>query len=376
MIPRVLWLPSLPSEGGLSMDRYWKELEAQQRVHPAPGLSIRAALPQMKGETRRTSRFDRFWQKYIRYPVRVRWQSAGADLVHVLDHAMTRLLRNVPARVRKIVTVHDLAPLVAADSSLSVAQRERFRQTVLRLREADLILSDSTHTARDVVEHLGCDERRIRVLPLGANLAQFGTPQAAPLPDWKARFDGRKVVMSVGSAGERKNLKMLPGLLGQLQAGGWPVSLVRVGDDLPAAVADELRAVLGEKGMVELGKVSAEHLAGAYQRATLLVFPSFLEGFGLPVLEAMAAGCPVVCSNVSSLPEVGGEAALYFDPRDTGAAVSQTARLLQDEALRRDRIQAGREWSARFSWEAHSAALTDIYHETLAAAPCSPIKNR
>jgi alpha-1,3-rhamnosyl/mannosyltransferase len=202
---------------------------------------------------------------------------------------------------------------------------------------------------------------------MGADLAQAGTPQPEPLPDWNDRFAGRRVVISVGSTPERKNLAALPGFFAKLRQDGWPVALVRAGDALPKPLAAELRDVLGEGGLVELGKVSTERLSGAYQRADFLIFPSRLEGFGLPVLEAMAAGCPVVCSNAASLPEVGGDAALYFDPDDVAAAASQAELLLGREEYRQDRIRVGLQWSRNFSWQTHFARLTAIYREMLGA---------
>ena len=260
--------------------------------------------------------------------------------------------------------MHDLAPL-RIPGDLTVAQQERFRRSVGYLRQADLLLADSTHTARDAADLLGCAPDRIRTLPMGVNLAQLSTPQPAPLSDWDRHFAGRRIIVSVGSTPQRKNLEALPAFLGRLKQAGWPVSLVRVGDPLPGALAAELRGVLDEDGLIELGKVSPEGLAGAYQRAALLIFPSRLEGFGLPVLEAMAAGCPVVCSNASSLPEVGGEAALYFAPDDIAAAVSHAEQLLGQEEYRQNCIRAGLEWSGRFSWRAHFDSLLVFYQELL-----------
>ena len=361
---QILWLPCLPSAGSLSMDRYWIELDHRRRDQTPADLRINSALPRPPARTQRRDRLTRFWEKYLWYPWWTRRRAAGMDLVHVLDHAYANLLREVPAGTIKVATVHDLAPL-REPGGLTAGQQRRFRRAVATLCQADLVLADSHHTARDVVELLGCDEARIRVFPLGADLAQFHAPQPSPLPDWEARLAGRHAIISVGSTAERKNLALLPDFFRRLQAAGWPVTLVRIGDELPAPLARELREVLGDE-LLELGKVSAEHLAGAYQRAALLIFPSRLEGFGLPVLEAMAAGCPVVCSNASSLPEVGGDAALYFDPDDAAAAVAHAEFMLRGGEARAERVRAGREWSSRFSWQTHFAALLDIYRELLA----------
>ena len=361
---QILWLPCLPASGSLSMDRYWIELDHCRHDRPPDDLRIDCALARPPAVTHRQDRLTRIWQKYLWYPWRTRRRAAGVDLVHVLDHAYAHLLRAVPPGTIKVATVHDLAPLRAPES-LTRSQRQRFYRVVKTLCQADLVLADSRHTAHDVIELLGCDEARVRVFPLGVDLAQFQTPQPAPLADWETRLAGRQVIISVGSVAERKNLAMLPAFLARLRGAGWPVTLVRIGDELPGALARELRGLLGPE-LLELGKVSAEHLAGAYQRAALLIFPSRLEGFGLPVLEAMAAGCPVVCSHASSLPEVGGDAALYFDPDDAGAAAAQAETLLRGGEAREERRRAGREWAGRFSWQTHFAELTNIYRELLA----------
>ncbi len=349
------------------MDLYWTELDHQRRGQTPDDLRIGSALSRPPARTHRQDRLTRFWQKYLWYPWQTRRRATGMALVHVLDHAYANLLREVPPGTIKVATVHDLAPL-RIPGDLTPGQQKRFRRVVETLGQADLIIAVSRYTAQDVVELLGCDEARIRILSQGADLVRFNTPQPAPLPDWDRRMAGRQVIISVGSVAERKNLGMLPAFVSRLQAAGRPVTLVRTGDKLPAALSRELRGVLGHE-LLELGKVSPEHLAGAYQRAALLVYPSRLEGFGLPVLEAMAAGCPVISSNASSLPEAGGPAALYFDPDDTEAAVAHAESMLQSSEARAERVRAGREWAARFSWQAHFAALTGIYRGLLETPP-------
>src|SRR5262249_52737243 len=145
-------------------------------------------------------------------------------------------------------------------------------------------------------------------------------------------------------------------------------ALLRVGPKLPEELAGRLREVLRPGHFVELGKLSDDELAGAYQAVDVYFFPSLWEGFGLPVLEAMAAGTPVVCSDASSLPEVGGDAALYFDPGAPEEAAYQLIRVLTDgalgESLRTDGVVRARQ----FTWERHAEALREIYQRRAPAA--------
>jgi glycosyltransferase involved in cell wall biosynthesis len=134
---------------------------------------------------------------------------------------------------------------------------------------------------------------------------------------------------------------------------------------------DELAAHVRRRGMQErvrlLGWLGDAELEGLYASATCMAFPSLAEGFGLPVLEAMARGLPVACSNVTSLPEVAGEAALYFDPLDLPAMSGAIERLLGDRELRQRLAAAGREQAAHFTWERTAEGTRRSYERALAS---------
>ena len=386
---KALWLPAHPTAGAMSMDRYWRELETVRSAaagrpddlsQSADAWDIVCPLGDPPAQTRRAGRLRRGWEKYVAYPLLARRAVAAArpDVVHVLDHSFAHLLRGLvsgtgsdPGRGGpvKIVTVHDLAPLRADGGvNLSPRQRERFRRTVADVRLADLVLADSRHSAEDVVRLLGVAEDRVRVLPLGVDVRRFAQgPPGSDAPAWLTQLptDGRPVVLSVGVAAARKNLGLLPAVFRAL---GRPACLLRVGDPLPEGLRAELLAVLGKSdGLVELGRVAEDDLGAAYRRADALLFPSRLEGFGFPLLEAMAAGCPVVSSDASSLPEVGGKAALYFSPDNAAGAAGHLGRLFDDNPLRTDQVILGRKRALLFTWQQHLARLIRVYTDTLHA---------
>ena len=368
-VSTVLWLPSHPTAAAASMDRHWRELERQRREVGEPaGWRLVSPLGEAPPETRRGGRWERAWHKYVGYPLAAgrAARAKGVRVVHVLDHSFAHLLAGVPDRgIFKVATVHDLAPLQDA-ADLTPAQVARFRRTVENLHRADLVLADSRHSADEAIKLLALRPERVRVLPLGVDVERFQwRAGAAEVPPWDRAVQGCQVVLSVGVTTGRKNLASLPAVFRALRAAApeLPVTLLRAGHLLPEALRDELRTVLGEGGLVELGFVSEAELVAAYQRADALLFPSRLEGFGFPVLEGMAAGCPVVCTNVTSLPEVGGEAALYFHPDDPAGAAGHLRQLFTDEGFRRERVRLGREQAARFSWREHYRKLLDIYRQ-------------
>jgi glycosyltransferase involved in cell wall biosynthesis len=139
------------------------------------------------------------------------------------------------------------------------------------------------------------------------------------------------------------------------------LNFVRVGPPLESAIRDSLMKQCPKVNIQELRNLSEEQLAAVYQKSDVLFFPSILEGFGFPVVEAMAAGTPVVASNASSIPEVGGEAALYFDPTDAGAAAGLLVRVLTDTDLAERLRNKGRLQALELDWKQHFSQLTGHY---------------
>ena len=168
------------------------------------------------------------------------------------------------------------------------------------------------------------------------------------------------MLLSIGSAQIRKNLQIFPTLAEQLRREFSDLSLVRVGGPLPDSLRRPLRELLGDR-FLELGFVPEDELPGVYRAASVMVFPSLYEGFGLPLLEAMSAGCAVASSNATSLPEVGGDAVAYFDPHSQEDAVNTVACILRDDTYRRELGERGRQRASWFSWRRHMSGLQHAY---------------
>ena len=270
-------------------------------------------------------------------------------------------------RFRRVVTVHDL--IYARFPEAHAGLRDKGMRVLVpaAARRSDRVIADSQSTRDDLIELLGIPAGRIDVVPLGLGVPPRGSP--LPEPATRERFDlgQRRVLLSLSAKRPHKNLAALIGALAVLPAESRPV-LVLAG--YPTAHEQELRnraAALGVGRDVRFpGWISREEVEGLWALASAFVFPSLYEGFGLPVLEAMARGVPVACSNASSLPEVAGEAALLFDPRDEAQIAAVLSRLLGDPQLRERLRAAGHERARLFTWRQTARLTLESYARALA----------
>jgi glycosyltransferase involved in cell wall biosynthesis len=353
---RVAWLPAHPAEGWVSMNRYWLSL-AQAAEQHRDTLTIELPLAADGLMSPRRGRMARAWAKYAAYPHAVRTR-VTAPVAHVLDHSYAHLLDHLPRRTRSVVTVHDLIPLLDP-SGLSSAQVSRFRNTAMKLRDADCLVAVSDYTRRTVCEQLDIKPGRVAVVHSGVDEAFFQPVTTLP-PRVQALPRGR-YVLSVGSDLPRKNLRILPAVMSALARDVPGACLVRVGALLSEPLAAECRAALPKGHFIELGGVSDEDLRALYQEAGAFFMPSNFEGWGLPVAEALASGCPVVCSHASSLPDAGGGAALMAAPDDAETFAGHLARVMEDERFRAELIAQGRAVSASRTWPHTMEQLIGIY---------------
>jgi len=228
-------------------------------------------------------------------------------------------------------------------------------------RMADRIICISQFTHDEVALHFKVPLTRLRVAHLGAN----PMPSAAPLGGGSPR----EAYFVVFAHQVHKNAELCLRALGQIRRQHPAATLAVVGkNEFVELTLKPLAMQLGLAGAVEfVGAPSAGQLAGLYDRAVGLLFPSRFEGFGMPVLEAMGRDCPVVCSNAGSLPEVAGDAAVVLDPDDLDGMVSAMARLLTDQGWRASLVQAGRAQVQKFTWRRTAELTEDVYRELLAA---------
>ena len=257
--------------------------------------------------------------------------------------------RRRPAAPPAVMVVHDLAFRIRPREV--PWQQRLYMGSILpgSLRRSAAVLTPSEATRRDLLEQYpvaGLAER-VQVVPEGWGM---GPVNAGPLPDGlQPGF-----LLAVGTIEPRKNYPRLLAAYRVLKDRGTAPPLVvvgRVGWAYGSAL-DELRA---EPGVHLLGHVDDSTLRGLYQAAVALAFPSLYEGFGLPLLEAMAEGLPAVAGNAGALPELAGDGALLVDPRDVESIATGLTRVLTDTALRERLAEAGRRRAAHFSWDVAAA---------------------
>jgi glycosyltransferase involved in cell wall biosynthesis len=285
---------------------------------------------------------------------------AGVDVVHSL--ASTAPLRGPFTRV---TTIHDLNYRMVPDTHFGLNGLGMRMLVPAAARRSHRIVVDAASTKRDLVEVLGTDPQKVDVVPLAApsRSADVAPTDAAALRARLGIAPNRRVVLSASAKRPHKNVARLLDALAGIPPERRPVLVV---PGYPTPYEADLRARAAAVGVardvVWPAWLPAADLEGLYALATCVVFPSLYEGFGLPVLEAMARGVPVACSDRSSLPEVAGDAALLFDPEDVGAIRDALERLLADAALRASLAARGRRQAERFSWD-RTAELTVASYE-------------
>jgi glycosyltransferase involved in cell wall biosynthesis len=272
----------------------------------------------------------------------------------------------LPAKIRKILTVHDLVWKRYPETMEwrnSIVHRLFAERSV---READRITADSVSTKRDLKLLLGVRSTKIEVVHLGVS-SHFRPHDPAVAAQRIARKFGvsEKYICAVGTVEPRKNLAALVEAIGILKKQGKLTHqlVVAGGKGWGKSKASEWirNRELTEDDVRFLGFIPEEDLPLLYSGAAMFVFPSIYEGFGLPLLEAMACGAPVASSNRSSLPEVAGDSGLYFDPASVDEIASTIDRALSEPDLRTELAKQGAERARQFTWEACARIILGVF---------------
>lgn len=301
--------------------------------------------------------------RFERWTLGIEISRLGLDLLHSPD--------SIPPAFgydRSVITIHDLNFLYYPRFLTAESRRYYNEQIEWAVQRTDHILADSHATKTDLTSVLGVSSERITVIHLAAD------PSFQPVPDGEARRVANQYglepgfLLFVGTLEPRKNV---PGLLRAYRilldqkATAEPLVLVGGKGWLYEEIFDRVEALRLSDHVCFLHGVPDVDLPGLYSAASVLTTPSFYEGFGLPALEAMACGTPVVVAERASLPEVVGDAGIMVDPEDPEAIAGGLKRVLTDEELHARMATLGLERASRFSWERVARETLDVYREVL-----------
>lgn len=294
------------------------------------------------------------------------------DIIHYAFFDPYALTLKRPSFARKcIVTVHDLIPLKFSDH-FPAGLRGKFKWQIQKwqLKRADAIITDSHSSADDISLLVGYPKERIYVIPLAAPNTTITADLARSVQ--KEYALPSRYILYVGDINWNKNVVGLINAFATLKDPS--VHLVLVGKAFVSGKGTrehtEITSAIENSGRSErihlLGFLPSHHLPAIYQQATLYVQPSWYEGFGFPLLEAMSQNCPVLSSNQGSLKEVGGEFVHYFDPKVKNEFETTLQDLMSDAKKRTSLVEGGKTWTKNFTWKHAARNTREVYAKILA----------
>jgi glycosyltransferase involved in cell wall biosynthesis len=374
---RVMLFGGLDTDRSYSMQRYARSLQTSLAAQFSPNHSFQLTqgrdirLPFPLSQSRRLQALvTEGWAMQVLYPREARGYQA--DVNHIIDHSYGMLAGVLPVE-RTVVTCHDLIPLQVPEIFPTIYSqltgKRWYKKSVATMMQAGRIIAISDHTKHDLVEYTGCDPEKIAVIPHGIDhrFRQIADKTSLELARQRMNLPAScKFILHVGSSAAYKNI---PGLLRVFDKVsrhlGKRVWLLHIGAPLTANQKRLAKRWELEDRIWSIDGPPMEDLVALYNLADVLVFPSLYEGLGLPPIEAMACGLPVVASNVSSLPEVLGGGQLLFPPHAVDEMAEAVISVLKNPALRRELVEKGLRRAKRFSWHLVAREVFSVYEEML-----------
>lgn len=279
-----------------------------------------------------------------------------SDICHFFDYIAPQ---NVSGKV--ITTIHDMSFFLYPET-LNKRNLKRITKDIdYSINRSDIIITVSKNSKEELLKYFHIPEKKVEIVyPSFDSLAN-----RLSFPLLASRFQlSSRYILYVGNLEPRKNISSLIRAYHKLKTTyRLPYQLIIAGQKgwQYESIFETVKKLHLEKDIIFTGYLSAEEKSAFYQHASLFVFPSLYEGFGIPILEAMSASVPVVCSNTSSMPEAAGDAALFTAPKDIDGMANAMLQLLTDENLRKEKIKLGLLQAQKFSWDKSASKLIQIY---------------
>jgi glycosyltransferase involved in cell wall biosynthesis len=302
------------------------------------------------------------WYRW-RLPLYANYFSGQVDLYHGPDFA----LPPIGKKLRKVVTVHDLAFLDHPEYAVPSLANYLNKVVPEAVAAADVVCTVSQEVNRTLIAHFQTPREKLVVIPNGVSTHFRRITDPVLLGATRHKFGLKQpLVLGVGTLEPRKNhVGLIKAFYQAQKKKGGPAMLALAGGkgwlyEETQQLVEQLKL---EKKVLFLGRVSDLELVALYSLADVFAFPSFVEGFGVPPIEAMACGAPVIVSNTSSLPEIVGDAALLIDPHNTGELSAAITRVLQDKALQEELRQKGYERVKQYTWPVSARKMLSVYQQ-------------
>lgn len=312
---------------------------------------------------------QKYYNRYWLYPRSLSHQQV--DIFHIIDHSDAHLVYWLKKLGQsQVVTCHDLINLVRPETFRGKAffpliSMATWKWAISGMEQADGIIAVSQHTARDITQYLNPKSSEINVIP-NAVESKFHCLDSEEMSAFRQQYNLDSdcfYLLNVGSNNSRKNVFTILKVLLKLKEQGLKVHFWKAGTGFDSEQKTFIQTHNLEKYITYWGEPDDTVLIRLYNAANVLVAPSLYEGFGMTILEAMACGTSVVTSNVSSLPEVAGDAAILSEPTDVMAIAAALSRLQNDSAFRQSLIEQGLERVKQFSWESTAEKVALVYEK-------------
>lgn len=364
----------LPQENRTSMELYADALEQFLQKVANDVYKIESYQPRMIQLTRFApflplrKKLDNYYSRFFYYPRYA--QRIQGDINHIVDQGYGHLLYKLDPK-RTVVTCHDLILLKLKSGEIERSSpriaTKMFEYSIRAMCRAAAIIANSNSTKQDIIQYTSYPPDKIKIIYNGLDPSFQKIEDKNLLEKIKNKYSLKKksaILLHVGSCALYKNIETILCVLSVLvHEMGVKSVLIKVGDKF---TVDQQR-LINELGLtrhvVYLGKIPREDLVAIYNIADIFVYPSLYEGFGWPVLEAMACGTPVVISNFASLPEIAGDAAIMVNPSDPEEIAKAVHMILTNEELRLSLITKGLRRASQFTWEKTAEKVLEVYEE-------------
>lgn len=332
------------------------------RVRP-PFRRLFSKIP-FFGRNRSAFNADRLKNRFLHYPRFIRRHVSEFNAFHIVDHSYAQLVHSLPAE-RTGVYCHDLdafRTLLEPDVEPRPWWFKRLAEQQLSgLRKAAIVFHSSLQTRDGLLDKLHIDHRRLVHAPYGVS-SEFTAEANTSCPDWLNQLDSSPWVVHVGSCIPRKRIDVLLDVVASTRIHEPSLRLVKIGGNWTEEQNRQIAGLGLASSIIHRHGLPRDELAHVYRRAAAVLVTSDSEGFGLPVVEALACGATVLASDIAVLRETGGEAAQYAPRADLQAWSDRLLRIVRERAGVVDRQQR-LQWAARFTWKQHAATIREAYQK-------------